>query len=87
MKLIRKPDKKQLDGFSPLMNKSDSLVPRHPLQPKTSQEVQQSIGSNENHHQSPSQLAIASGVHGKIKSSKFTYGPYGINDHEGSTSL
>ena len=55
------------------MNKSDSLVPRHPLQPKTSQEVQQLIGSNENHHQSPSQLAIACGLHGKNKSSKCTY--------------
>ena len=30
MKLIRKPGKKQLHGFSPPMNKSDSLVPRHP---------------------------------------------------------
>ena len=87
MKLIRKPGKKQLHGFSPPMNKSDSLVPRHPLQPKTSQEVQQLIGSNENHHQSPSQLAIACGLHGKNKSSKCTYAPYGIKDHEGRTSL
>lgn len=87
MKLIGKPVRKQLHGFSPPMNKSDSLVPRHPPQPKTSQEVQQLIGSNENHHQSPSQLAIACGLHGKNKSSKCTYAPYGIKDHEGRTSL